>query len=119
MRQCYLIEFGTGIDIHGGSMTKAAQKAVKDAISHCCMAGLPKLMEMCGVGMEMEIRIGVPVPEAVDRAAVLAVLPEMEQTVSLEIVAGGMLAKRPDHTQDAEIVIANATITVYLASVNI
>ena len=38
-RKRYLIEIGTGVDMHGGDMTGAALKAVKDAMSHCCMAG--------------------------------------------------------------------------------
>ena len=45
----FLIEIGTGADLHGGDMTKAAQKAVKDAMSHCCMAGI---REIHGAGPE-------------------------------------------------------------------
>ncbi|MBQ1434455.1 MAG: Lin0512 family protein, partial [Clostridia bacterium] len=30
----FIIEFGTGVDVHGIDVTKAAQKAVKDAVSH-------------------------------------------------------------------------------------
>jgi len=29
----YVVEFGMGADLHGGDLTKAAQKAVKDALS--------------------------------------------------------------------------------------
>ena len=36
----YLLEVGTGIDLHGRDETKAAQRAVKDAISHSSMVGL-------------------------------------------------------------------------------
>jgi uncharacterized protein (TIGR02058 family) len=30
----YVVEFGYGVDLHGQDVNKAAQKAVKDAISH-------------------------------------------------------------------------------------
>jgi hypothetical protein len=36
----YLLEVGTGIDLHGMDETKAAQRAVKDAISHSSMVGV-------------------------------------------------------------------------------
>ena len=42
-RKRYLIEIGTGVDMHGGDMTGAALKAVKDAMSHCCMAGVREI----------------------------------------------------------------------------
>ena len=34
MKKRFLVEFGTGVDLHGGNVTKAAQKALRDAISH-------------------------------------------------------------------------------------
>ena len=35
----YLIEFGQGVDLHGENATKAASKAILNAMSHCCMCG--------------------------------------------------------------------------------
>ena len=35
----YLIEFGTGADLHGMDVMEAATRAVKNAVSHCCMSG--------------------------------------------------------------------------------
>ena len=63
-RKRYLIEIGTGVDMHGGAMTGAALKAVKDAMSHCCMAGV---REIHGAGPEriaLRIKICCPRPEA-------------------------------------------------------
>ena len=65
----YLIEIGTGVDMHGGSMTKAALKAIRDAISHCCMAGI---REILGAGPEriaLRITVCCPDPGALDLAA--------------------------------------------------
>ena len=62
----FLIEIGTGVDMHGGSMTRAAQKAVKDAMSHCCMAGI---REIHGAGPEriaLRVQISCPRPEELD-----------------------------------------------------
>ncbi len=42
----YLVEVGTGIDLHGEDVTKAAQRAVKDAISHSSMVGLSQLFKI-------------------------------------------------------------------------
>ena len=67
-RKRYLIEIGTGVDMHGGDMTGAALKAVKDAMSHCCMAGV---REIHGAGPEriaLRIKICCPRPEALDLA---------------------------------------------------
>ena len=42
----YLVEIGTGVDLHGEDATKAAQRAVKDAISHSSMIGLSQLFKI-------------------------------------------------------------------------
>ena len=35
----FIIEFGLGTDFHGQDVNKAAQKAVRDAMSRCCLCG--------------------------------------------------------------------------------
>ena len=30
MKKRFLVEFGTGVDLHGGNVTKAAQKALRE-----------------------------------------------------------------------------------------
>ena len=42
----YILELGTGVDLHGEDETKAAQRAVKDAISHSSMVGLGQLFKI-------------------------------------------------------------------------
>ena len=40
MLKRYIVEFGMGADLHGGDVTKAAVKAVKDATSRSCLCGM-------------------------------------------------------------------------------
>lgn len=117
----YLIEFGFGADLHGENTTKAAQKAVKDAISHCCMCGtveLPAQYQM-NCSLEIQVKVAVPRHETVDWDAVLAILPNENGQVSLEVVEGGLSVpglSAPQFGSGSEILIANAAITVYLVN---
>ena len=82
-----VLEIGMGTDIRGGDPTKAAVRALRDALWHNSLT----VADAFGVpsdAMEVEVMIGVPRPEAVDREAVLAVLPHGTGTV--EVVEGGL-----------------------------
>lgn len=41
-----IIEIGQGVDMHGGDQNNAVLKATKDAIHHCCMAGISEIFEI-------------------------------------------------------------------------
>ena len=58
----YLIEFGQGVDLHGENATKAASKAILNAMSHCCMCGTTEIPAACGKKGALEILIQVGVP---------------------------------------------------------
>ncbi len=70
-------------------MTKAAVRAVKDAVSRVCLCGL---VEICGrdqfQGIFVHAEVAVPDPDAVDQAAVLACIPIGSATLTLH--RGGM-----------------------------
>lgn len=113
----FIVEMGMGIDLHGQDATKAAQRAVRNAIEH---NSLPGLREVGGITdpsqMIVEVTIAVPVPpEQVNASAVLEVLPYGNK--SIRVVSGGMLVssgsviKELGDTSDA-IIVANACITV-------
>ncbi|MBE0701637.1 MAG: Lin0512 family protein [Afipia sp.] len=104
-----LLEVGTGNDWHGGSYTKAAVRAVEDAIHHSSLV-LLKTLDLDPSKMLVDVRIGVQQPEKVDAAAVKAVLPHGQITV--EVVKGGLNAANtgPDDIS----IIAVAAITVHL-----
>ncbi len=114
----YLLEDGTGVDLHGKDETKAAQKAIKDAISHSSMIGLGSLFKI-GSFKELEealmvdVTIATPNPEKVDGEAVLSVLPEGKRRIN--IIKGGMMWPPENIDPDAkshEIVMVNAVIVV-------
>ena len=114
----YLVEIGTGVDLHGEDETKAAQRVVKDAISHCSMVGLGQLFKI-GSFKELEdalmvdVTIAAPNPEKVNGEAVLSTLPEGKRRVS--IIYGGMkfpAESTGEETKTHPIVLVNAVIVV-------
>ncbi len=81
-----ILEMGMGADVYGQDMTKAALRAVSDAIRHSSLT-LFAAYKHPSV-MRLDITIAVPSPDEVDRAAVAAALPY--GTVSVEVVEGGL-----------------------------
>ena len=67
-------EMGMGVDVHGLDYTNAAKRAVFDAIHHSSL-GFPRLVGKTADDMRVDVTIGVPKPEAVDRQAVLETGP--------------------------------------------
>ena len=104
-----ITEFGAGNDLHGGDYTKAAVRAVEDAIHHSSLS----LIRTLGVDprtMQVEVAIGVQQPEKVDAAVVKAALPHGQVTVS--VVKGGLDV--PDEEAGDVAVIASAAVAVRL-----
>ena len=104
-----ITEFGTGNDLHGGDYTKAAVRAVQDAIHHSSLS-LIRSIGLDSRTMQVEVTIGVQHPERVDGAAVKAALPHGQVTV--RAVKGGLDV--PDDTSGDVAVIASAAVTVRL-----
>lgn len=88
-RKRFAIELGYAADLHGEDMTKAAVRAVRDAVSRICLCGI---VEICGrerfQGVYVHADLAVPAPERVDREAVLAAIPIGE--TSLNVTTGGI-----------------------------
>jgi uncharacterized protein (TIGR02058 family) len=82
-----VLEFGMGTDIRGTDSTKAACRALRDALWHNTLAITTALGKPLDA-MIVDIHIGVPRPETVDKAQVLAVLPYGRGTVT--VVDGGL-----------------------------
>ena len=102
-----ILEMGAGNDLHGGDYTKAALRAVQDALHHSSLSMIRSL----GVNskeMQVEVTIGVQRPEKVDAAQVKASLPHGQVTV--KVVKGGLDV--PDDDRDDTAVIASAAIAV-------
>ena len=103
----YVTEFGMGTDVHGADYTKAARRAVSDAIRHSSLNFFRALGKSPG-DMRITVRIGVQAPEQIDRGAVAAELPYGEVTV--EALPGGLDVPAEDGAD--RIVIANAAVIV-------
>jgi uncharacterized protein (TIGR02058 family) len=104
-----ITEMGMGVDVHGRDATKAAKRAVSDAIRHSSL-GFARLIGQTAHDMFVNVTIGVPNPEAVDTAAVAKELPY--GTVTVTAVKGG-LEILAENGSDA-IIIANAAVVVSL-----
>lgn len=104
-----ILEMGSGNDLHGGDYTKAALRAVQDALHHSSLSMIRSL-GLDSKAMQVEVTIGVQKPERVDAAAVQASLPHGQVTV--KVVKGGLDVPAED-AHDAA-VIASAAVTVRL-----
>ena len=69
-----VLEFGMGTDISGADPTKAALRALQDALSHNSLSIAPALGQP-PEAMTIDVHIGVPHPDKVNEARVLAALP--------------------------------------------
>ena len=100
-----LLEVGTGNDWHGRDYTKAAIRAVEDAIHHSSLTFLHTL-DIDPSTMAVYVTIGVQHPEKVNAESVRGVLPEGQITVN--VVGGGLDA--PNRGPEDLTVIATAAI---------
>jgi len=104
-----ILELGTGNDLHGGDYTKAALRAIQDALHHSSLSMLRSL----GIDpktMRVEVTIGVQQPEKIDTAKVAASLPYGIVTVTPTM--GGLDVPDPERGDVA--IVASAAISVRL-----
>ena len=104
-----ILEMGTGNDLHGSDYTKAALRAVQDALHHSSLSVMRSLGRDPN-DMQVEVTIGVQQPDKVDAAKVKASLPRGKVTV--KVAKGGLNV--PGEGAHDEIVIATAAIAVKL-----
>lgn len=102
-----ILELGAGNDLHGGDYTKAALRAVQDALHHSSMTMIRSL-GLNSKDMHVDVTIGVQQPSKVDVEAVKASLPHGKVTV--KVVKGGLDV--PDESKADPAVIASAAIGV-------
>jgi uncharacterized protein (TIGR02058 family) len=104
-----ITEMGMGVDVHGRDATKAARRAVSDAIRHSSL-GFFRMLGKTSADMFVDVTIGVPDPGAVDTSAVAKELPY--GTVNVTAVKGGL--EIPAESGGDAIIIANAAVIVSL-----
>jgi uncharacterized protein (TIGR02058 family) len=107
----FVVELGTGADLHGGDATKAAVRAVQDCFNH---VSLPGLFAVAGLTdpnqMDVEVMLGVPDGMAVDAEAVAKVFPYGKADVKVQ--PGGLRAPGGGPRADDSITMVNAAIYV-------
>jgi uncharacterized protein (TIGR02058 family) len=102
-----ILELGSGNDLHGADYTKAALRAVQDALHHSSLAFVRSL-QIDKTRLDVEVTIGVQRPEQVDLDKVKSSLPL--GNVSVRAVKGGLDVADPANDDCA--VIASAAIAV-------
>jgi len=107
-----VLEIGMGTDIRGTDPTKAACRALRDALWHNSLS-IAAALGQTPHDMIVDVHIGVPRPEMVDKAQVLAVLPYGKGTVT--VVKGGLEIRNDAGTDGTLIANACAVVSLNLA----
>ncbi len=88
--QPWLLQTGMGVDLHGADDTVAAKRAVEDAIRRNSLLFVRHVGISRRDQIRVDVAIGTPHPERVDRAAVAAAFPV--GVVEVRAEPGGLLA---------------------------
>ena len=104
-----ILEMGTGNDLYGEDYTKAAKRAVQDAIHHSSLT-LFKSLDINPELMEIELNIAAQEPEKVNLEEVAKELPFGK--VTPKAILGGL--NMPNQVTGNSSVIVNAGIIVRL-----
>ena len=107
--QRIILEMGTGNDLYGEDYTKAAVRAVQDALHHSSIT-LFRTLGIDRESMQVEVTIGVQNPDKVDKATIQKQIPY--GTVAVNSVKGGLNVV--DAENDTTTVIATAAIAARL-----
>jgi uncharacterized protein (TIGR02058 family) len=119
----FIVQIGCGTDQHGhnNDCTNAAIKAIKNAISNNCLAGLSEICKLKDpkdlLRMKVHVKIGAPFPDNLDHKKVLKAIPFGIK--SLEVVKGGLTAEGILIRELGDIsnlmLICNAAVTVSIS----
>ncbi|MGQ7846182.1 Lin0512 family protein [Granulosicoccus sp. 3-233] len=104
-----ILEMGTGNDLYGEDYTKAARRAVHDALHHSSLT-LFRTLGLNRDDMQVTVTIGVQKPEQVDVDSVAAEVPF--GTVQVMVEFGGLTIE--DTEAGTVTVIAAAGVEAYL-----
>ena len=106
-----ILELGSGNDLHGSDYTKAALRAVQDALHHSSLSFIGTL-KVDKSKLDVEVTIGVQRPEKVDIEKIRQSLPLGNVTV--KAVKGGLDVANPENNDSATI--ASAAIAVRIVT---
>ena len=109
MMKRIILEMGTGNDLYGEDYTKAACRAVEDAIRHSSLI-LFRSLGFDHADMQVQVTIGVQHPEKIDAELVAQKLPR--GTASVRVVKGGLNVVDSDNNSCT--VVATAAVEAWL-----
>ena len=104
-----ILEMGTGNDLYGEDYTKAACRAVDDALHHSSLI-LFRSLGFDHADMDVRVTIAVQNPEKVDQIIVATKLPRGNAAV--QVVKGGLDVV--DDVHNTKSVVATAAVEAYL-----
>ena len=102
-----ILEMGSGNDLHGSDYTKAALRAVQDALHHSSLSFV-RTLQVDKTKLDVDVTIGVQRPDQVDLDKIKASLPL--GSVTVRAVKGGLDVVDPEANDRATI--ASAAIAV-------
>jgi uncharacterized protein (TIGR02058 family) len=109
MMKRIILEMGTGNDLYGEDYTKAACRAVDDALHHSSLI-LFRSLGFDHADMDVRVTIAVQDPEKVDQIIVATKLPRGNAAV--QVVKGGL--DIVDDVHNTKSVVATAAVEAYL-----
>lgn len=106
-KTCMITQFGMGTSIRQGDYTRAAERAIRDALWHNSLSvadafGFPR------EAMLIDVEIGAQQPQAVDTDALLPIFPYGQPEIKVR--TGGLDIPKPDGT--GATLVVNAAIIV-------
>ena len=102
-----VLQMGQGTDIRGGDSTKAAERAVRDAL----WRNFLRIADALGQpreNMDIQVLIGAPRPDSIDKEAVAAVFPYGK--IEVQCHDGGLEIPNPEGTDTT--LLAHAAVVV-------
>ena len=107
--QRFIIEMGMGNDLHGENYTKAAGRAIEDALRHSSIP-LFGAIGLDHTEMRVQVTVAVQEPEQINCDALTTLLPRGRAEV--KAVHGGLNVTNPDNGDVT--VIAQAAVEAFL-----
>ena len=104
-----ILEMGMGNDLYGEDYTKAAGRAIEDAIRHSSLT-LFRSLGFDHADMHVKVTIGVQHPEQVDTAFVAQKLPRGK--AEIQAVKGGLNVVNSENNTTS--VVATAAVEAFL-----
>ena len=103
----WITEMGLGVDVHGSDYTKAAKRAVSDALRHSSL----NFFEVTGKSpddMHIEVVLGASPRGVIDSEEIVKAIPY--GTVTVTVVPGGLDVAAPNGKD--QLTMVNAAILV-------